>query len=47
VERRIVKLGPEQDGQAVVLEGLHGGEAVVVDPPRRLRDGAAVELRAE
>jgi len=47
VERRTVRLGPERDGQASVLEGLQGGEAVVVDPPRRLRDGAAVELRAE
>jgi len=47
VERRTVKVGEEQDGQVVVLEGLQGGEAVVVEPPQRLRDGAAVELQAE
>jgi multidrug efflux pump subunit AcrA (membrane-fusion protein) len=47
VERRAVKAGDEQDGRVVVLEGLQGGEAVVVDPPQRLRDGAAVELQAE
>ena len=37
----------ERDGRVVVLEGLQGGEAVVVNPPQRLRDGAAVELQAE
>jgi len=47
VERRAVSLGDEQDGQVTVLEGLQGGEAVVVDPPQRLRDGAAVELQAQ
>jgi len=47
VERQAVKAGEEQDGRAVVLEGLQGGEAVVVNPPKRLRDGAAVELQAE
>jgi RND family efflux transporter MFP subunit len=47
VERRAVRLGDEADGRFVALEGLEGGEAVVVDPPGRLRDGAAVELRAE
>jgi len=47
VERRPVRLGEELDGQVPVLEGLQGGEAVVVDPPRRLRDGAAVELQAQ
>jgi RND family efflux transporter MFP subunit len=47
VERRAVRLGDEQDGQVTVLEGLQGGEAVVVDPPQRLRDGAAVELQAQ
>jgi RND family efflux transporter MFP subunit len=46
VERRAVKLGDTTDDMVVVLEGLEGGEAVVVDPPGRLRDGAAVELQA-
>jgi hypothetical protein len=27
-----------------VLEGLQGGETVVLDPPGRLREGRAVEL---
>ena len=47
VERRTVKVAEEKDGRAVVLEGLQGGEAVVVNPPQRLRDGAAVELQAK
>lgn len=47
VEKRVVKAGAVTDGQVTVLEGLRGGEALVVDPPRRLRDGSAVELRAE
>jgi len=46
VERRAVTLGDATDDMVVVLEGLEGGEAVVVDPPGRLRDGAAVELQA-
>jgi hypothetical protein len=29
-----------------VTQGLQGGETIVVDPPGRLRDGAAVELQA-
>jgi RND family efflux transporter MFP subunit len=47
VERRAVRLG-EPTGETVpVLEGLSGGEVVVVDPPTRLRDGVAVELRGD
>jgi RND family efflux transporter MFP subunit len=47
VERRAVELGEAQkDGELPVLKGLDGGESVVIDPPRRLRDGAAVELEA-
>ncbi|MFO1395000.1 MAG: efflux RND transporter periplasmic adaptor subunit [Steroidobacteraceae bacterium] len=46
VEKRAVKLGAEKDGKYPVLEGLDGGESVVTDAPRRLRDGAAVELVA-
>jgi RND family efflux transporter MFP subunit len=44
VEKRTVELGKEASGEFPVLKGLDGGESVVVDPPRRLRDGAAVEL---
>lgn len=47
VERRAVQLGAELDGQVSVIEGLQGGETVVVEPPQRLRDGTAVELQAQ
>ncbi len=47
VERRAVKVGTAKDGVVTVLEGLAGGEAVVVDAPGRLRDGATVELKGE
>jgi RND family efflux transporter MFP subunit len=46
VERRAVQTGAPKDGNVPVTEGLEGGEAVVVDAPRRLREGAAVELQA-
>jgi RND family efflux transporter MFP subunit len=46
VERRDVKAGDELDGQVAVGDGLEGGETLVVDPPARLRDGRAVELKA-
>jgi len=46
VEKRAVKTGAHKDGNVPVTEGLEGGEAVVVDAPRRLREGAAVELQA-
>ncbi len=44
VERRAVTLGNSADGRTTVTEGLEGGESVVIEPPRRLRDGSAVEL---
>jgi RND family efflux transporter MFP subunit len=47
VERRSVSLGAEDGDRVAVLDGLRGGEAIVVDAPRRLRDGAAVELEAD
>ena len=46
VERREVKLGAAQGDEFPVASGLEGGESVVVDAPRRLRDGSAVELVA-
>ena len=46
VEKRAVKVGAAKDGQVPVTEGLAGGESIVVDAPRRLRDGGAVELKA-
>ncbi|NJD31522.1 MAG: efflux RND transporter periplasmic adaptor subunit [Gammaproteobacteria bacterium] len=45
VEKRGVELGAAQGGNVPVLKGLEGGESVVVNAPRRLRDGAAVELK--
>jgi len=46
VEKRAVKVGSTKDDQVPVTAGLAGGESIVVDPPRRLRDGRAVELKA-
>jgi RND family efflux transporter MFP subunit len=46
VEQRAVTTGESKDGQVAVTKGLEGGESIVVDAPRRLRDGAAVELQA-
>ena len=40
---RPVKLGGEQSGQWVVLEGLKAGEMVMVDGFQKLRPGAAVK----
>jgi RND family efflux transporter MFP subunit len=44
VELRQIETGAERDGFLPVLEGLQGGETVVLDPPGRLREGRAVEL---
>jgi RND family efflux transporter MFP subunit len=46
VERRPVKTALTPDGQVAVLEGLEGGETLVVDAPARLTEGRAVELKA-
>jgi hypothetical protein len=46
VERRAVTAGPARDGQVPVTDGLAGGETIVVDAPKRLREGTAVELKA-
>jgi RND family efflux transporter MFP subunit len=47
VERRSVKTAETPDGQVAVLEGLEGGETLVVDAPARLAEGRAVELKAK
>jgi RND family efflux transporter MFP subunit len=47
VELRKLTLGVADGDRVPVLEGLEGGEAIVIDAPRRLRDGAAVELKAD
>lgn len=44
VERRAVEVGDSSGGRVPVLEGLSGGESIVIDAPRRLREGDAVEL---
>jgi RND family efflux transporter MFP subunit len=46
VEKRAVTTGPTKDGQVPVTAGLAGGESIVIDAPKRLRDGGAVELKA-
>ena len=47
VSRRAVKLGERATGgKREVLEGLVGGEMVVLDPPESLRDGVAVTPRS-
>ena len=46
VEKRTVTLGDARDGEVPVTKGLEGGETIVIDAPSRLRDGAAVELKA-
>jgi RND family efflux transporter MFP subunit len=46
VERRPVRTETTPDGQVAVLEGLAGGETLVVDAPARLAEGRAVEFKA-
>ena len=45
--RRSIRAGETQDGRVVVLDGLRSGETVIVGPPPRLREGGAVEFKAE
>jgi HlyD family secretion protein len=45
-EKQAVKVAAARSGAVPVIDGLEGGEVIVVDPPRRLRAGAAVELKA-
>ena len=47
VEKHAVTAAGAQDGQVTVLDGLAGGEVLVVDAPRRLRDGSTVELKVK
>jgi RND family efflux transporter MFP subunit len=42
---RKVRTGEVRDGEVTVVSGLKGGDVVVVDPPKRLRDGATVKLK--
>ena len=43
--RSEVRTGKVRDGEVTVVSGLKGGDVVVVDPPKRLRDGATVKLK--
>lgn len=43
-ERRLVKVGQEDDNVSVVTDGLKAGEQVVVDGAQRLTDGAKVAV---
>lgn len=45
VERRAVKVGPENGGQIEIASGLTVGERVVVEGPATLTDGARVKER--
>lgn len=45
IERRAVRLGVEENDQAQVLAGLHGGEKLVVAAGEELEDGEAVKAR--
>jgi len=41
VALRKVKTGGQRNDGVEVVEGLSGGETVVIDPPGNLRDGAS------
>lgn len=43
-EYRLVKLGPEIDGQHRVLSGLNEPSKVIVSPPAELRSGSILEI---
>lgn len=45
VKLRVVKIGREQDGRTVVLEGLQPGETVAVEGANLLTDGAPIAVR--
>ncbi len=43
VERRAVTVGEARGGEVKILDGIHGGERVVVDGPDRLAEGMRVK----
>ena len=47
VQQRTLKLGRTLGDDREVLEGLSGGDAVVLDPPERLADGSRVRIARE
>ncbi|MCC2099603.1 MAG: efflux RND transporter periplasmic adaptor subunit, partial [Hyphomicrobiales bacterium] len=42
---RTVKIGREQGGRTIVLEGVKPGETIVVEGANLLRDGASIAVR--
>jgi len=44
-ERRAVTLGPDRLDQVEIKSGLVPGEAVIVNPPATLNDGAVVRVK--
>ena len=44
VEMRPVKVGPIEQGEALIDDGLHAGERVVVDGQYKLQPGSQVEM---
>ena len=45
VERKVVRIGQRQNGQAEILEGVRPGETIVVRGVQRVRPGATVNPR--
>jgi hypothetical protein len=46
VSQRALRLGRSLGGDREVLDGLAGGDTVVLDPPRDLADGERVRIAA-
>jgi RND family efflux transporter MFP subunit len=44
--RRVVRVGAQGADRIEIISGLKAGEAVIVDPPARLKDGARVKAGA-
>jgi multidrug efflux pump subunit AcrA (membrane-fusion protein) len=45
VKARPVRVGKSDRDKVVILEGLEGGEQLVIDPPPALRDGDVVRVK--
>jgi membrane fusion protein, multidrug efflux system len=42
IEERVIQIGPERDGDVVVLDGVRAGERFVLQPSDQVKDGVAV-----
>ena len=47
VEQRVIRRGDETGDSYYVIEGLSGGEMVVIDSPEKLRDGSSVKINGQ